>query len=458
MKPDRIFLTLFALLFTIPLAACSGTPTPGKTPMMNSVATSAAATITAISPPSGMPTNTPAAPATPAPSALPSSSFAVVFVDVAHNLLAWNPSSMTYIPIATTGDVQEAWISPDGALVVFSRSTDYQSYDLDVIRSDGSNHHTLFSHDQFLALPHPVGTLGTTPEQLAWIPNSHRIAMTVSIVLNGPGSVIGNDLMVIDAEDGTVSRLLIEKESWQFAFSSDGSKIAVSLPDGMDLFDANGKTLAPSKFFEFPLVNTASEYEYTPRVTWKDDSTAFAFTIPPIAPFSDDPNSKTRVIVVDAVNATFTTPLTVPMMYQFPQEISPNLSHIAYTQSTDGATNVVDLHIAALDGSMDEVYLANHKVNQFIWSPDSRHFLFAYNDGTNRVANLGSIGSMGTTIPQITSMRHAEWLDALHYLIVDKSATGWKIWHGTVGSDPQLVYSDSNAEDGQIFIHTSVKD
>jgi Tol biopolymer transport system component len=265
----------------------------------------------------------------------------VVFVDVAHNLLAWNPSSLTYIPIATTGDVQQAWVSPDGALVVFTRTTDYQSYNLDIIRSDGSNHHTLFSHDQFLALPHPEGTLGTAPAQLAWIPNSHRIAMSLRAVLNGPGSVIGNDLMVIDAEDGSVSTLLSEKESWQFAFSPDGSKIAVSLPDGMDLFDANGKALAPSKFFGYPLVNTASDYEYTPRVTWKDDSTAFAFTIPPIAPFSDDPNGKTRAIVGDAANATFTTPVTVPMKYLVPQAFSPDLSYIAYTQRADAATNVV---------------------------------------------------------------------------------------------------------------------
>jgi len=141
--------------------------------------------------------------------------------------------------------------SPDGSLIAFTRTTDFQTYSLDVIRADGANHRTLFSHDQFLALPRPEGTLGTAPAQLAWIPNSHRIAMSVRIVLNGPGSVVGNDLLVINAEDGTVSTLLSEKESWQFAFSPDGSKIAVSLPDGIDLFDSNGKLLHPPNSSDF---------------------------------------------------------------------------------------------------------------------------------------------------------------------------------------------------------------
>ena len=48
--------------------------------------------------------------------------------------------------------------------------------------------------------------------------------------------------------------------SWQFAYSPDGSKIVASLPDGIDLYKSDGTALAPSKFFTFPNVNTASEY------------------------------------------------------------------------------------------------------------------------------------------------------------------------------------------------------
>lgn len=369
------------------------------------------------------------------------------FVNLDRNVYVWTSSTPNFVQIAATGDAQTAYPSPDGRLVAFIRTTDYQTYNIDVVRSDGADHRTLFSQDQFLALPRPEGTLSSAPLTLQWIPGSHLLAMTTRVVIQGPGTLIGKDLLVINADDGTFDTRLTESAGFTFTFSPDGKYIATGLADGVNLYDANGKAAAPAKFFDFPEVNTSSEYQYMPDIQWSLDGTRFAFFIPPVSPFFD-PNGTTRVIEVKANDASYTTPIDTRMQYQYPMVLSPDFSFVAYTVITDPSIGAADLHIASMDGKKDVIYVPAKKTNQFSWSPDNRHFLFAYNDDRVTVANLGEVDGAGTTIPQVTSMRGGGWIDATHYMIVDKADSGWQVWSGQIGTEPKIVYSDTITDDG----------
>lgn len=101
-----------------------------------------------------------------------------------------------------------------------------------------------------------------------------------------------------------------------------------------------------------------------------------------------------------------------------------------------------------MDGKKDMIVVPAKKTNQFSWSPDNRHFLFAYNDGNVTVANLGEVDAAAATITQVTSMRDGGWIDAAHYMIVDKTDSGWQVWSGQIGSQPVIVYSDTITDDG----------
>jgi len=222
-------------------------------------------------------TQTPSLPA--AISEVPGQIALATFVDTNHNLFAWAPGSSAFWQVAATGDVQEALPSPDGSLVAYTRSADLQTYSLELVRADGTQTHTLLSSKQFQAFPHPEGSSGTSPHQMQWIPGTHLLAMTVRGVLQGPGTMIGRDLIVIDADDGTFHTLLTESDGFSFTFSPDGKYIATSLADGVNLYDSTGKPAAPTKFFRFPSINTASEYQYLPEIHWSSDGSSFAFFV-----------------------------------------------------------------------------------------------------------------------------------------------------------------------------------
>ncbi|MRS03361.1 hypothetical protein EG832_09090 [bacterium] len=447
MKTKRILIPSFALLISLALSACVGTATPLATLDTNHAATAVAGTMTAFVAPGSTATNTPhelpSATSTPETAGI-----RAVFVSANRNIYTWTPGESNFTQLTTSGDVDKALVSSDGSLIAFTRTTDFAAYSLSVMHADGSDQHALFTQEQFSALPRPEITLGTKPLQIAWVPNTHNLAMTFSYVIEGPGTSIGHDLMVINSEDGTYRSQLSVNDDWQFAYSPDGSKIVASLPDGINLYKSDGTVIA-TKFFSYQNVITASEYQYTPDVHWSQDGSQIAFTIPPVEPFSDPPDM-TQVIKVKATDLSVTTPLKAQMVYMGVNEYSPDLSKIAYTKSVDTTTGAVDLHIAYLDGSGDELYLAKVDVNKFAWSPDNQHFIYSLNQDSKVSTYIGQVGSTGNKVNDVAALRQIIWLDANQYLILDKTTGGWKIWFGTIGSTPVAVYEDSSMDETPI--------
>ncbi len=438
MRPIRTIAFSFYFLTIIALAACTATPTP-TLPQNPTASPSTAAT--------PLPSATPATPATPvsSPTAGASSSvsqIAAAFVAADNNVYTWIDGNSSFTQITESGDAQTAVISTDGQLVAYSRTTDGFTYTLDVVASDGTNHRTIFTHDDFLGITRPSIATDSEPYQFAWVPNSHMLAMTVDYVMEGPGLVTAPDLILFSVDTGTFQTLLQVNETYQFFYSPNGSKIAIALPDGIDLYDSNGNRLLSPKFYSFANVNTASEVAFLPKIIWSMDSASFAFTVPPAEPFTDT-ETLTKVVEINSATGAATTLLTASMAFQMPQEISPNLAQIAYLKSDSPNSTEFNLHIASLDGGPDKVVAAKTLINDFSWSPDSLHFAYSIPSGMTLREYLGKIQQTPAQITQVNDARGFAWIDTVSYLVLDKTSSGWKIWLGKVGSAPVVVYTDS---------------
>ena len=438
-KVRQLLFPIFALLTIITISACAGTPTPASTPGLTAIDKTSTSTLPVESTPSA----TVAANdlPTPLPTAVPSP-ITVAYVNADHNLYVWGDGEPGFTQITSDGDAETAVLSSDGSLVAYSRSTDGSTYSLDVVSSDGSNHQTLFTQADFLGLPRPEQAINSQPDQFAWQPNSHRLAMATRYEFEGPGRVIAPDLIQFDIDNGTHRVLLNENEDYQFAYSPDGSKIAISLPDGIDLFSADGEQLLGSKFFTFANVNTATEAAFLPSVTWSPDGESFAFVVPPADPLFGT-EIMSRVVKIDARNGAATTLLSAPMAFQMTKELSPELSAVAFFVSTSTTSSSFDLHIASLAGGTDVVAASLAFSTLFAWSPDGMHYLYTTVNGSAFQAQLGEAGGSTSPITEIANARDFVWLDADRYLILDQTNTGWKVWLGNINSSPTVLYTDT---------------
>ena len=146
-------------------------------------------------------------PTIPAATQAPAQDFplCVSFIDASGNLYAWTASAAAPLELVNSGDVVNSYVSPDGNLIAYTRSSDYSSYELDVINADGSNPRTLVSTDQFAALPRPDYATGLAPNKIEWKPGSHLLGMNMQAVLEGPGLMIPDTFYTLDVDSGTFS-------------------------------------------------------------------------------------------------------------------------------------------------------------------------------------------------------------------------------------------------------------
>lgn len=452
----RLLLFSLTLFSIIALAACSGNLS--VTPGVDSAATAVAATMSAFSvtATAGAISSDPHTSATDIASQANSNTpiLRASFVATDGSLWVWTDGTQQMVQLTDISNAEQSFVSPDGSLIAFTRKLDDTTYELAAVNADGTQLRTLISSDQFAAMPRPKESIGLIPNQIDWIPGTHTLALNNLYQFMGPGQAISPDLISIDADTGVSTILLSEEETWKFFFSPDGSKIAISLPDGINLYHADGSPAAPSKFVEYSRVNTASEYQWTAEITWKSDSSAFMFTVPPAEPWTENP-ANTEVKRVPADGFSVTTIYSGPLVYQTPQEISPDLTQIVFLQKVDALNNLYDLHLVPFGGTADIVYAADSTVSNVYWSPDSRYFLYSVNKGEVKQAFLGQMDSAPNQVPQITSLVSAQWIDANRYLVLDWSGNGWKVWLGAVNSEPVMIYSDSLGYDSTPSIHAN---
>jgi hypothetical protein len=436
MKKFQILTGIAAILLIA--TACSFGANASATPTTdeNSIATVVASTLTALSPASGAPSATLAASA-PTATITAAHVLRLAIVDSARDLWSWQPGGSPVL-LVSTGDVTEAHFSSDGSLIAYVRSSaDGASFSLEVIHSDGNSQHTLVSSTDFSAMPRDPSSLGVGPYEVAWIPGTHVLAYNTRTFFEGPGLAVNNDLRLVNADTLAQSVLMAPGSGGMFYFSPDGSKVAVTTPTTISLFHADGSVIA-NPALTYPAVKSYSEAAFYAAPVWSSDSTQLKVIIPPADPLAasletvsiwkipTDGNPATQIGTISSAPFVSVT-------------LSPDLNRIAYlVPHGTPSDNIRELHIANADGSGDSLF-ATAQMDFNNWAPDSAHFV--YSNWTPATTQLGLLGSSGVTLSDFLSVQNVEWIDATHFLFMDKNGSNWEIRLEQVGSPSTFIFS-----------------
>jgi len=453
MPKMRLISIIVVTLIILSIGTACGLTTPEGVPSGDFIATSVAATVNAQP---GSITEPPLAtqPETPPlePTALPTEIVApgtpetppplsVAFVAPDKNAYYWNETLSSPIALTSSADVEDAIVSPDGSQVVITRSTDWVSYTLDVINSDGSNLRTLIHPSGFDTLPRPGDALASVPNQLSWVPGTRSLAMTTRITYDGPGYQTGENLYIIDADTSELRVLfnVSSQWSWHYSFSPDGTKIAVSFPEGMEIFDSSGAKL-DRPVLAYPFINTASEYAWVASPVWSADGSTLVAVVPPQDPWAA-PAADSSVYRISADGSSGELLFDTQMTY-WPSQIaavSPDLSKLTFLVRYGAPTdNMFTLRLANIDGSGITDYTSGKIYSLPVWSFDNARFFYR-DDATG--AWIGQPGSAPVAIPDFNNTRDLTWIDANRYIGASGPEGGWKLLLGTVGASTGVIYS-----------------
>jgi Tol biopolymer transport system component len=374
----------------------------------------------------------------------------VSFVNSARNLFVWSDGTGSPVQLTSSGDAIQSYVSPDGSLIVFTRSSDYISYQVDIINYDGTNQRTLLTNAQINALPRPSGAVGILPNKIAWIPGSRSVAMKFQVQFEGPGLQYLDQLYVLDTDTAALTSLITVGSSWNFVYSPDGSKILITRPEGIDLYNANG-SLAVANVITHAFVNTASEYAWVAEPTWSPDGSAFAAGIPPADPWADSP-APTMIYKMSNTGVSLSTFSTTTGFFPTSSTFSPDLTKMSFTTRVGApADNNWALHTANIDGSSDSIITTGYFKQLPVWAPDGNHYIYAVGLGASPQTYLGTVGSSPTLLGEISSIIDVRWVDSSRYVISNQTGSGASLLLGTVGSGFGVIYNDPGPFSGYPF-------
>ena len=444
----RILIPLIVLALVT--MAC-GISLPGSD-TINTVATNVAGTVEALAG-TAIIALTPEAHALPTaelPTLAPTPTLAplhVALISPDHDLYVWDETMPAAVKIVDSGDVSSVVISADGLLIAFTRSSDYTTYSLEAINFDGSNQHVLMDASAFAALPRPSGAIASTPSQMAFIPGTHTLAFNVRLQFEGPGLAFGTTLYRVDVDAGTISNILDVGQAWQFVYSPDGSKIAISHPTGIATYNADG-SLLNGNVLTYPFVNTASEYAWVASPVWSADSTQLMAAVPPQEPWTEPvgDGSLWRVSV-DGLSGEQT--MSTPMMY-YPSGfafLSPDLSKVIFFTRLGAPTdNTQTMHIAGVDGTTDIAYTTGKFDSTVAWSPDNVHFFYTVRDGPATISYMGMIGSPAVLVPDIANARNVVWVDANRYIASSSGSGSGSLLLGNLAAPTGVIFNGAGSD------------
>lgn len=450
MKKNSRSLLIVLVVFALVTISCGITIPTGA---IDSAATSIAATIKALD-------VTAIVALTPEPHTLPTAELPTVepsaapvvypvkvsFVSPDRDLYVWDETMPTAQKRVDTGDVSGSVISPDGTLVVYTRTSDFASYSLEVINFDGTGQRVLMDAAAFAALPRPPSSVSLSPSQMAFVPNSHTLAFNTRVQYEGPGLAFSPVLYRIDVDAGTISNILNVGEAWKFTYSPDGSKIAISLPTGVGTYNADG-TLIDDNILTYPFVNTASEYAWVASPVWSADSTQMMVSVPPQDPWTE-PVGDGSLWRVAADGMSGEQTLSTPMIYN-PSGfayVSPDLAKVVFfTRFGAPADNTYTLHTANVDGTNNVSYVNGLFDQPVSWSPDNIHFFYTVRIADVRTSYIGTLGALPALIPDISKANDSVWIDANRYLVSTSGSAAGSLLLGTVGAPTGVIYSGTGS-------------
>lgn len=423
---------VFGFLVLAAMACGPGNVTTGEP---KDVEQAVAATLTALAegaaatPSPADETTTPTSPApdggggTPAPAVL-----RVVYTDGGN---AWilegaNPP----LQLTVSGLVENVRISDDGLRIAFTRRPAPDSpVELRAVNHDGSGEVVLLTPAQFDSLVALGTSLHNDISQFDFVPRTHALLFNTREVFEGPGLAKHDNLLRIDTSTGIVTEILPPGFGGDFAFSPDGSRMAIVRPEAVDLANADGSDHQVG-LVTYAHVITYSEYLFYVTPLWRPDGTEVGVVIP-----SADPLAPPLTGTIWRIPAAGGTASALPaisgqffmMGVGFEPLLAPDLSHVAFTRAT-ATVNVWDLFIAAPDGT-GETLVATGDVQWAGWAPDGVHFV--YSNGGPMNLQLGTVG--GASVPLVVGTDLA-WLNSTDYLYLSGSFGAWTLNHGSLGA------------------------
>ncbi len=458
----RTLLPLF--LLALSALACS---LAGRTPTSapNALATSAAATPTALAPqtstaaptvtlapasntlapaPSAM-----APPATAAPTTAPTRA-ATATTAVAGCKLAYTDRDSLYcVPesgapktLANQPRLFTPLLSPDGALIAYSVviTDDVNELWVAAIAEGGEAPHLLVGSDQLAS----GGGQVNSPLAVQWLAGTHTLVFDTNRVRTAAGSAYLNaDLWKVDADSGAVSAILPAGQAGDFSLSPDGHTIAIARGAGIDLIDADGTSRRPN-VLSFPPVTIFGNSTYAPSPQWSADGSYFTVAIP-----SPDPSAGInfyRVGTDGTVMPRGTLTGNFGIGAGFQTEISPDGAHVFIAQFGPGGSAQA-LHMLTLQAGApgDKVFDHQPTAGVSLWSPDSQHFAYLGFPlaGSGRGYVVDAAGdSPQPFINNVTELEWLSWADASHLVYIAQVGGGDRaLYRQALGSAPQIVAS-----------------
>lgn len=412
----RLTSTLALLIVT---AACNapglvGTPTAAPSAAPSATAQSAQPEDTPTEAVTESPTAEPAtaAPATEAPHQLR------VALIVDGDLWAVERGSAP-VQLKSSGLVSELRISDDGQRIAY---VEVDQNDLSAaIRSisfAGGDDQSLLDQAELDAL-YPLGEfLHYAPSELAMAPGTHQLLFNTRAVLEGPGLAKTNDLLRVDSDSGSLTKLLDPGQGGDFTLSPDGLQLALVQPDSIGFANQDGGQLRP-EVLTFPWVITYSEYFFYLKPAWVEDGVIAA--VPAEDPFFGPEQGSIWHVPADGSDPLLLSDLQADLF--LPQRgaapiVSPDGNRVAAFRKSDD-TGSFQLWLVDLQSGAEEQY-AQGNLGWVGWAPDSSHFVYA-NDGANQVY-LGQIGQAPQLLGEASNLR---WIDSEHYLWLTLSGSDW---------------------------------
>ena len=450
---QRIVAPLIVLLLATLACSLPGLSTPSPKDIEDQVATAASGTLTALAPmetaltpEESVPPETATATPSPAPviedTAVPMRPVALrlAFTNRDGNLLTWEEGGSP-VTLVSSGDVDDAVISPDGEWITFTRtSADFINISLWAIRFDGTNEHVLVTHAEFMGMPlHPAissdGVSTVAPWLMKFVPGTHTLAFMTRPIFEGPGFFDNKDLWLVDVETSTRSALLAAGQGGHYYYSPDGSQIALVTPTDISLINADGSNRR-SSILVYPIVATYSEYSYHAFPKWAPDGSFLRVVIPPPDPLGD-PIALTNLyhLPIDGSPAILLGSLNMLPLDE--GQYSPDLSHLAFLQPIGAlGDNNRALIISNFDGS-DPVEIARGSLSFIAWAPDSNHF--AFGNTSPRAVSLGQLNAAGTTLVDANPAGDLRWISANRYFFFYQVEPEWQLRLGTLGNPSTVI-------------------
>jgi hypothetical protein len=290
------------------------------------------------------------------------------------------------------------------------------------VDTDGTNERRLVSIadlDKIGGGVRDPSAAAVNPFSFEWLPGGHTLAFNTYQVFQGPGHALLDDLNLVDADSLAITNLLLAGWGGEFAFSPDGSQVALSTSSAIFLADTDGGNYR--QVLSYPEVTTYSEYRYYARPLWSPDGSFLRVAIPPADPLAQPPQATSLWnIPADGLPPVQEGSLFAVPFFEEPVAYSPDLSRLAYlVEVGQPAENLRELHLATYDGAGGWMYYKAALLHFAGWSPGSRSFAFIR--GEDQQAWLGSLDAAAETLPgDPYGVPKLIWVDARHYLYLQE--------------------------------------